>query len=131
MKRFGCNRIPKEILQKVPTTLLHSLEGMEGLNWDSLLQLKCEDGSFLFSPSSTAFALMETKDQHCLQYLTKIVHKFNGGGNIYLNNQFYSSNNNMLHIFQLILCNICASQCRMSILWTYSNISGLLIDCKD
>lgn len=68
----------------MPTTLLHSLEGMEGLNWESLLKLKCTDGSFLFSPSSTAFALMETKDRDCLRYLTKTVEKFNGGGKLYL-----------------------------------------------
>ncbi|KAI7747801.1 hypothetical protein M8C21_010824, partial [Ambrosia artemisiifolia] len=69
----------QEIMHKVPTTLLHSLEGMPDLEWEKLLQLQCQDGSFLFSPSSTAFALMQTKDEKCLQYLTNIVTKFNGG----------------------------------------------------
>lgn len=69
-----------EVLHKVPTTLLHSLEGMPDLEWEKLLKLQCKDGSFLFSPSSTAFALMQTKDEKCLQYLTNIVTKFNGGG---------------------------------------------------
>ncbi|KAL4312575.1 hypothetical protein GQ457_01G053180 [Hibiscus cannabinus] len=72
-------RIPKEIMHDVPTTLLHSLEGMSGLDWDKLLKLQCQDGSFLFSPSSTAFAFMQTKDDNCLQYLTEIVPRFDGG----------------------------------------------------
>ncbi|KAL8232849.1 hypothetical protein R6Q57_002627 [Mikania cordata] len=69
----------QDIMHKVPTTLLHSLEGMSGLEWEKLLKLQCKDGSFLFSPSSTAFALMQTKDEKCLQYLTNIVTKFSGG----------------------------------------------------
>ena len=69
-----------DILHSVPTTLLHSLEGMPGLDWQRLLSLKCQDGSFLFSPSSTAYALMQTKDTDCLKYLTKTLQKFNGGG---------------------------------------------------
>ncbi|XVF72401.1 hypothetical protein PTKIN_Ptkin12aG0118500 [Pterospermum kingtungense] len=72
-------RIPKEIMHNVPTTLLHSLEGMPGLDWEKLLKLQCQDGSFLFSPSSTAFALMQTKDENCLRYLKKTVQRFNGG----------------------------------------------------
>ncbi|XP_058739280.1 ent-copalyl diphosphate synthase, chloroplastic [Vicia villosa] len=72
-------RIPKEIMHKVPTTLLHSLEGMSGLDWKQLLKLQSQDGSFLFSPSSTAFALMQTKDGNCLKYLNNVVKKFNGG----------------------------------------------------
>lgn len=74
------NRIPREVLHKVPTTLLHSLEGMQNLDWKQLLKLQSQDGSFLFSPSSTAFALMNTKDENALNYLHKIVNKFNGGG---------------------------------------------------
>ncbi|XP_075482775.1 ent-copalyl diphosphate synthase 1-like [Primulina tabacum] len=72
-------RIPRDILHKVPTTLLHSLEGMGGLDWDELLKLQCADGSFLFSPSSSAFALHQTKDLKCLKYLNNQVQKFNGG----------------------------------------------------
>lgn len=77
---FVTKRIPKNIMHKVPTTLLHSLEGMPDLEWEKLLKLQCKDGSFLFSPSSTAFALMQTQDEKCLQYLTNTVTKFNGGG---------------------------------------------------
>ncbi|KAK4441666.1 Kolavenyl diphosphate synthase TPS5, chloroplastic [Sesamum alatum] len=72
-------RIPWDIMHQVPTTLLHSLEGMPALDWQKLLKLQCADGSFLFSPSSTAFALHQTKDQNCLNYLLNHVQKFNGG----------------------------------------------------
>ena len=68
-------------MHNVPTTLLYSLEGMAGLEWEKLLKLQSPDGSFLFSPSSTAFALIHTKDDHCLHYLTTAVQRFNGGGN--------------------------------------------------
>uniref|UniRef100_A0A2C9WQ96 Uncharacterized protein n=1 Tax=Manihot esculenta TaxID=3983 RepID=A0A2C9WQ96_MANES len=78
-RNLKLKKIPKDIMHKVPTTLLHSLEGMSGLDWEKLLKLKCQDGSFLFSPSSTAFALMQTKDQNCLAYLNKIVQRFKGG----------------------------------------------------
>ncbi|KAF7153433.1 hypothetical protein RHSIM_Rhsim01G0274300 [Rhododendron simsii] len=79
-RNLKLTRIPKDIMHKVATTLLHSLEGLiHGLEWEKLLKLQCPDGSFLFSPSSTAFALMETKDDNCLRYLTTAVQKFNGG----------------------------------------------------
>nr|KYP70695.1 hypothetical protein KK1_009923 [Cajanus cajan] len=79
MKDVKLTRIPRDMMHKVPTTLLHSLEGMSGLDWNKLLKLQSNDGSFLFSPSSTAFALMQTKDQNCQNYLNKVVTKFNGG----------------------------------------------------
>ncbi|XP_058073719.1 ent-copalyl diphosphate synthase 1 [Magnolia sinica] len=79
MRNFKLKRIPKEIMHKVPTTLLHSLEGMHDLDWEKLLKLQSADGSFLFSPSSTAFALKQTKDEKCLKYLQKAVENFNGG----------------------------------------------------
>nr|AER58181.1 copalyl pyrophosphate synthase 1 [Stevia ovata] len=72
-------KIPKDILHKVPTSLLYSLEGMEDLEWEKLLQLRCENGSFFFSPAATAYAFMQTKDEKCLEYLTNLVVKFNGG----------------------------------------------------
>ncbi|KAJ8559313.1 hypothetical protein K7X08_003371 [Anisodus acutangulus] len=78
-RQLKLTRIPKDVMHKVPTTLLHSLEGMPDLDWQKLLQFQCPDGSFLFSPSSTAFALMQTQDHNCLNYLKNIVHKFNGG----------------------------------------------------
>ncbi|MCD7461894.1 Gly-Xaa carboxypeptidase [Datura stramonium] len=78
-RHLKLTRVPRDIMHKVPTTLLHSLEGMPDLEWQKLLSLQCPDGSFLFSPSSTAFALMQTRDHNCLNYLSHIVHKFNGG----------------------------------------------------
>ncbi|XP_010522728.1 PREDICTED: ent-copalyl diphosphate synthase, chloroplastic [Tarenaya hassleriana] len=78
-KNLKLTRIPKEIMHKVPTTLLHSLEGMPGLDWERLLKFQCQDGSFLFSPSSTAFAFMETRDDNCLRYLRNVVQRFDGG----------------------------------------------------
>nr|A0A3G1QTU5.2 RecName: Full=Ent-copalyl diphosphate synthase 3; Short=IeCPS3; Flags: Precursor [Isodon eriocalyx] len=72
-------KIPMDILHTKPTTLLHSLEGMEGLDWEKLLNLRTDDGSFLMSPSSTAYVFRHTKDELCHQYLLKSVNKFNGG----------------------------------------------------
>ncbi|XP_059625876.1 (-)-kolavenyl diphosphate synthase TPS28, chloroplastic isoform X2 [Cornus florida] len=78
-RNLKLRKIPKHIMHTVPTTLLHSLEGMPELDWEKLLQLQCPDGSFLFSPSSTAFALMQTKDDNCLAYLNRAVERFSGG----------------------------------------------------
>nr|UVE15959.1 ent-copalyl diphosphate synthase [Leonurus japonicus] len=78
-KELKLKRIPKDMMHELPTTLLHSLEGMPDLMWQKLLKLQCQDGSFLFSPSSTAFALQQTQDHNCLKYLTNHVQKFNGG----------------------------------------------------
>ncbi|KAK4793610.1 hypothetical protein SAY86_024045 [Trapa natans] len=52
---------------------------MGGLDWEKLLRLQSPDGSFLSSPSSTAYAFMRTWDQRCFHYLQKVVHRFNSG----------------------------------------------------
>ncbi|XP_020580217.1 ent-copalyl diphosphate synthase 1, chloroplastic [Phalaenopsis equestris] len=78
-REIKLERIPRELMHKVPTTLLHSLEGMPGLEWQSLLRLQSSDGSFLFSPSSTAYAFMQTGNENCLSYLKKVVERFHGG----------------------------------------------------
>ncbi|KAG0622099.1 hypothetical protein M758_3G072200 [Ceratodon purpureus] len=71
-------KIPMEIVHKYPTTLLHSLEGLhKDVDWNKLLKLQSENGSFLFSPASTACALMYTKDTKCFEYLDKLLVKFN------------------------------------------------------
>nr|E2IHE0.1 RecName: Full=Copal-8-ol diphosphate hydratase, chloroplastic; AltName: Full=Copal-8-ol diphosphate synthase; Short=CcCLS; Flags: Precursor [Cistus creticus subsp. creticus]ADJ93862.1 copal-8-ol diphosphate synthase [Cistus creticus subsp. creticus] len=74
-------KIPLDLMHNVPTSLLNSLEGMTGveLDWEKLLKLQSQDGSFITSPSSTAFALMQTNDTKCLGYLKFVVQKFNGG----------------------------------------------------
>nr|QWD59164.1 ent-copalyl diphosphate synthase [Aconitum carmichaelii] len=78
-RNLKLTKIPMDMVHMVPTTLLHSLEGMEGLDWGKLIKLQSSNGSMLFSPSSTAFALMNTKNEKCLEYLKKPVEKFNGG----------------------------------------------------
>ena len=70
-----------EVMHRVPTSILHSLEGMPGVDWNKILRLQSSDGSFLFSPSATAFALMKTGDAKCFEYISKIVEKFDGGDN--------------------------------------------------
>ncbi|KAL0401010.1 UNVERIFIED_CONTAM: Peregrinol diphosphate synthase TPS1, chloroplastic [Sesamum latifolium] len=83
-RNYKMTRIPKELMHKVRTSLLFSLEGLEDLEWQKLLKLREHDGSFLTSPSSTAFAFMQTKDENCLKYINYIVQKFNGGApNVY------------------------------------------------
>ncbi|KAL7102177.1 hypothetical protein ACP275_08G103000 [Erythranthe tilingii] len=72
-------RIPMEVLHNMETTLLYSLEGLENLEWEKLLKLQATDGSFLSSPSSTAFAFMQTKDENCLKFIENTVQKFDGG----------------------------------------------------
>ncbi|KAI3975858.1 hypothetical protein MKX01_030703 [Papaver californicum] len=78
-RNIKLSRIPKEMMHIFPTSLLHSLEGMKDLDWEKLLKLQCVDGSFLFSPASTAFALMQTNDEKCLEYIKRAVERFNGG----------------------------------------------------
>ncbi|XP_071918002.1 copalyl diphosphate synthase 1, chloroplastic-like isoform X2 [Coffea arabica] len=72
-------RIPKDLMHALPTSLLYSLEGFSDLNWDKVLKLKCHNGSFLTSPASTAFAFIETKDEQCLNFITEVTQNFNGG----------------------------------------------------
>lgn len=72
-------RIPMDVVHKIPTTLLFSLEGFHDLDWEKLLKLQMPDGSFLTSIASTAFAFMETNDQNCLRYLQRVIKKYNGG----------------------------------------------------
>ncbi|WVZ74938.1 hypothetical protein U9M48_023052 [Paspalum notatum var. saurae] len=72
-------KIPKHMLHDVPTTLLLSIEGMEGLDWKKLFKFQGPDGSFMSSPAPTAYALMETGDRKCLEFLTSVTEKYNGG----------------------------------------------------
>ncbi|KAF9614680.1 hypothetical protein IFM89_019808 [Coptis chinensis] len=78
-RELKLKRIPMEVLHNVPTTLLYSLEGIPDLDWEKLVKLQHKNGSFLCSPSSTAYALMQTKDKKCLKYLTEVVERFKGG----------------------------------------------------
>uniref|UniRef100_A0A0D9VES7 ent-copalyl diphosphate synthase n=1 Tax=Leersia perrieri TaxID=77586 RepID=A0A0D9VES7_9ORYZ len=78
-RELKLKRIPKDMMHIVPTSILHSLEGMPGLDWQRLLKLQSSDGSFLFSPSATAYALMQTGDKKCFAYIDRIIKKFDGG----------------------------------------------------
>lgn len=78
-RELKLKRIPKDVMHSIPTSILYSLEGMPGLDWQKLLKLQSTDGSFLYSPSATAYALMQTGDKKCLEYINRIVKKFNGG----------------------------------------------------
>jgi hypothetical protein len=53
---------------------------MQDLDWKRILKLQCLDGSIMACPASTAYALMQTGDKKCLQYLDRIIKRFNGGG---------------------------------------------------
>ncbi|KAK1321035.1 hypothetical protein QJS10_CPA03g00942 [Acorus calamus] len=73
------NKIPNELMHTVPTTLLYSLEGLDDLDWERLLALQWQEGSFFYSPASTAAAFMQTKNEGCLRYLENITKIFDGG----------------------------------------------------
>lgn len=73
-------RIPRDVIHAVPTTFLLSLEGMPDLDWKRLRELQCPDGSFMSSPAPTAYALMQTGDAKCFEFLDRVVNKFNGSG---------------------------------------------------
>ncbi|KAK3153708.1 hypothetical protein QOZ80_2BG0180100 [Eleusine coracana subsp. coracana] len=78
-REIKLKRIPKDMMHRVPTSILHSLEGMPDLDWGKLLKLQSSNGSFLYSPSATAYALMQTGDKKCFNYIDGIVKKFDGG----------------------------------------------------
>lgn len=73
------SRFPMDLLHTAHTTLLFSIEGMQGLDWKKLLKLQCPDGSIMSCPAPTAYALMQTGDKKCLEFLHGIINKFNGG----------------------------------------------------
>nr|ALI57121.1 copalyl diphosphate synthase [Scoparia dulcis] len=74
-------RVPKELMHEIATCMLFNLEGLEdlGLDWQKLLKLTAPKGSFLTSPASTAFAIINTKNEDCVAYIQNIVDKCNGG----------------------------------------------------
>lgn len=76
-------RIPVDFLHAHPSTLLHSLEGIQELvDWNRIIKFQSSDGSMLYSPSSTACALMHTGDSKCLEYLTNVLDKFDNAGSL-------------------------------------------------
>ncbi|GMH02665.1 hypothetical protein Nepgr_004504 [Nepenthes gracilis] len=77
-----CRPVLDEIYSKRRIKLT-SLEGMTGLDWERLLKLQSQDGSFLFSPASTAYALAQSRDLNCLRYLENTLKRFKGVPNVY------------------------------------------------
>jgi hypothetical protein len=53
---------------------------MKGLDWKRLLKLQCPDGSIMSCVAPTAYALMQTGDKKCLEFLDRVINKFKGGG---------------------------------------------------
>nr|AZB50383.1 terpene synthase 1 [Origanum majorana] len=78
-KERRLSKIPKDLIYKLPTTLLFSLEGQGELDWEKILKLQSSDGSFLTSPSSTASVFMRTKDEKCLKFIENAVKNCGGG----------------------------------------------------
>ncbi|GJN21388.1 hypothetical protein PR202_gb08858 [Eleusine coracana subsp. coracana] len=73
------SKIPKDVMHTIPTSLLHSIEGMQGLDWNKMLKLRYSNGSFMSSPAATAYAVIQTGDMKCVEFLDRVVNKFNGG----------------------------------------------------
>lgn len=70
-------KIPLELIYQHPTTILHSLEGLGGmLDCQQILKRQAENGSFLNSPSSTAFVYLHTGDAKCLEYIQMLLAQF-------------------------------------------------------
>ncbi|XP_047983355.1 copalyl diphosphate synthase 2, chloroplastic-like [Salvia hispanica] len=79
IKEERLKKIPKDMMYQMPTSLLYSLEGMGDLEWEKMLKLQSADGSFLTSPSSTAYVFMHTKDLKCFDFIQNAVNNCNGG----------------------------------------------------
>jgi len=62
--------------------LLSSLEGIEDMvEWERIMDVQSQDGSFFSSPASTACVFMHTGDIKCLQFLNDVLSKFGTYGN--------------------------------------------------
>ncbi len=70
-------KIPLELVYQYPTTILHSLEGLAGsIEFDRIFAHQAANGSFLNSPSATAFVYMNTEDEESLRYLRETLDVF-------------------------------------------------------
>ncbi|MCP4006295.1 MAG: hypothetical protein GY725_19105 [bacterium] len=66
-------------LYAAPTTILHSLEGFsdaDRLDFEQILRLQAQNGSFLNSPAATAFVFMQTGDSNALAYIDGLLQRF-------------------------------------------------------
>ena len=66
--------VPSTMIHNRSTAFLYALECFEEevLDWNSSLTLQENDGSFVSSPSTTAFVYQQTKDEKCLAYLQNV-----------------------------------------------------------
>lgn len=71
-KKF--ERLNFDVIFERHTALLHSLEGIpiEVIDWNKVIKLQDSNGSFLVSPSATAFVFLHTGNKKCLKYLQSI-----------------------------------------------------------
>ena len=76
-RNIKLSKIPIELVYQRPTTILHSLEGLAGLiDFERIFDRQAENGSFLNSPSSTAFIYINTEDPRCLRYINDLLQRF-------------------------------------------------------
>nr|ADX42737.1 (E)-beta-farnesene synthase 1 [Pseudotsuga menziesii] len=67
----------REEIHGVPSPLLYSLEGIEDMvDWERIMDVRSQDGSFLSSPASTACVFMHTGDIKCLEFLNNVLANF-------------------------------------------------------
>jgi hypothetical protein len=66
--------VPSTMIHNRSTAFLYALECFEEgvLDWNRILTLQENDGSFVSSPSTTAFVYQQTKDEKCLAYLQDV-----------------------------------------------------------
>lgn len=80
VRQLKLSKIPIPYVYARPTTLLHSLEGLgDRIDCHKVLKHQADNGSFLNSPSATAFVYMNTGDENCLKYIQQMLDLFNGG----------------------------------------------------
>ena len=69
--------VSREEIHGVPSPLLYSLEGIEDMvDWERIMDVRSQDGSFLSSPASTACVFMHTGDIKCLEFLNNVLANF-------------------------------------------------------
>lgn len=73
-KLAKCHR---EEIHHCQSPLKYSFEGIQDIvDWERIMDIQSQDGSFLSSPASTACVFLHTGDMRCLEYLNKVMAKF-------------------------------------------------------
>lgn len=77
-KREKLKLIPKNLIYKKLTTLSHSVEFLsDEIDKKEITKIQNSNGSFLNSPSATAFVYIKTGDRKSLRYIKETIKKFN------------------------------------------------------